>query len=153
LRVTRSPGYLLVVIGGFLMFIDTLLAWQSITVGGLTFSRNAWHGLFGFLLGLLSIAFLINAVSYAGILEVGLKLPHKLLAIVLAPAILALSLIKNIDDSHSGWASYVGIILGALITWGAWLLYNERPAEARTRTLPPPPLGPPPAPPSAGPPP
>jgi hypothetical protein len=147
MKVTRSPGYLLVVIGGFLMFIDTLLAWQSITVSGLTFSRNAWHGLFGFLLGLCSLAFLINAVSYAGILEIGLKLPHKLLAIVLSPAILVFSLIKNIEDSHSGWASYVGIILAALITWGAWLLWNEKPAEAPGRA---PPTSPPSAPPSAG---
>jgi len=48
---------------------------------------------------------------------------------VLGPAILVFALIKNVDDSYSGWASYVGVVIGALITWGAWMLWNEKPAE------------------------
>jgi hypothetical protein len=129
MKLSRSPGTMLIVGGGFLMLIDTLLAWQSINVGGLTFSRNAWHGTLGLILGLLSIAFFANAVLYAGIVQTKLKLPYKTLAITLGPAILVVGLIKNIDDAHSGWAAYVGIVLGALITWGAWMVWNEKPAE------------------------
>lgn len=129
MKLSRSPGTILIVGGGFLMFIDTLLAWQSVTVSGLTFSRNAWHGTMGLILGLLSIAFFANAIAYARIVEVRFKLPYKTLAIVFAPAILVIALIKNIDDPHSAWGAYVGIILGALITWGAWMVWNEKPPE------------------------
>jgi hypothetical protein len=128
MKLNRSPGMILIVAGGFLMFIDTLLAWQSINVGGLTFSRNAWHGTLGLILGLLSIAFFANAILYSGIVESKVKLPYKTLAISLGPAILVIALIKNIDDSHSAWGAYMGVVLGALITWGAWMLWNEKPA-------------------------
>ena len=128
MKSKRSTATLLILGGGFLMAIDTLLAWQSVTIGGLTFSRNAWHGLSGFLIGILSFVFLANAVIHAGIFETSLKLPHRVLAISIAPAILVLSVIKNLNDSHSGWASYVGILLAALITWGSWMLWQEKPA-------------------------
>jgi hypothetical protein len=143
MKITRSPGTILVVAGGFLMLIDTLLAWQSVNIGGLTFSRNAWHGTLGFILGLLSIAFFANAIIYARIVEVKFKLPYKTLAIGISPAILVIALIKNIDDSHSAWGSYLGIILGALITWGAWMLWNEKPEETRAADRPPPAAEPP----------
>jgi hypothetical protein len=120
---------LLIVGGGFLMLIDTLLAWQSVTVGSLTFSRNAWHGTLGLILGLLSIVFFANAITYAGIVETRLKLPYKTLAISLAPAILVIALIKFVSDDHRAWGGIVGIILGALITWGAWMVWNEKPTE------------------------
>ncbi len=120
------------------MLIDTLLAWQSVTVRNLTYSRNAWHGTWGLLVGILAVAFFANAVAYARILELKVRLPHRQLAIVLAPALLVLSLIKNIDDDNSGWASYVGILLAAVITYGAWLLWNEPPPPGAQPTTPPP---------------
>ena len=126
-KVKRSLDQLLV-LGGFLMVLDTLLAWQSVTVGGLTFTRNAWHGVGGVLVGLLSVAFLANAVVLAGIVELRLRLPHRVLGISLAAALLVLAVLKNIADAHSGWASYAGIVLAGLLTWGAWRRLQEQPA-------------------------
>jgi hypothetical protein len=102
----------------------------AITVGNLTYSRNAWHGFAGLLVGFLSLVFLANAVVYARVVEVKFALPSKLIAITLAPAILVFALIKNIADANSGWASYVGVALAGLITYGAWLMWKEPPPGA-----------------------
>jgi hypothetical protein len=131
MKLKHSPATMILVLGGFLMFVDTLLAWQSVDVGDQTFTRNAWHGFWGVILGLLSIAFLANVVTQFGIIELKLKLPHRLFSIILAPAILVFAVIKNIDDSHSGWASYAGIVLAALITYGAWLGWKEKPGKEK----------------------
>jgi hypothetical protein len=132
MKFKQSPTLLLLVLGAFLMLIDTLLAWQSINVGGLSYSRNAWHGFFGVVLGLLSVAFFLNALVQGGIVESRYRLPHRHLAVVLAPAILVFALIKNIDDSHSAWASYVGIVVAAAITYAAIQAWKAPPEPAAT---------------------
>src|SRR5262245_44927008 len=96
MKFKQSPTLLLLVLGAFLMLIDTLLAWQSIDVGGLSYSRNAWHGFFGVILGLLSVAFFLNALVQGGIVESRYRLPHRHLAVVLAPVILVFALIKDL---------------------------------------------------------
>ena len=88
MKFTRSPAMASLVLGGLFLFIDTLLSWQAVTVGRLTYSRNAWHGFWGVILGLMSIAFLLSASVQGGIVELKFRLPHRLLAIVLAPVML-----------------------------------------------------------------
>jgi len=147
-NVNRSPAMLIMLVGGVLMLIDTFLAWQSVDVGPITFTRNAWHGFFGVLVGLLSIVFLVNAVAQAGFAQIKLPVPHKLVAIVVAPAILISALIKNLDDDYSGWASYVGIVIAAAITYGAWMMWNEKSmpeAASAGGSAPPAPPAPPPS--------
>jgi hypothetical protein len=125
MKVNRPLSHVLLLLGGFFMFLVTLFAWQSVTIGNLTYTRNAWHGFWGLVLGLLTVAFLVNAAAQAGVVEFKLPLPHPELSVVLAPAILVLAVIKAIADSNSGWASYVGIILAGVITYAAWLARNE----------------------------
>ena len=144
MKFKHSPAMMLLVVGGFLMLVDTLLAWQSIDVGNQTFSRNAWHGFWGVILGLMSIAFFANALVQAGIVEAKFKTPSRLLSMILAPAILVFAVIKNIDDKYSGWASYVGIVLAALITLAAWMVWKEKPVEPTPAELPPAPTASPP---------
>jgi hypothetical protein len=145
MKINRSLGMLIIVGGGFLMLIDTLLAWQSVTVNNLTYSRNAWHGFWGIILGLMSVAFLASAISHAKIIEFKFRFPDRYLMIILGPAILVFSVIKTIVDDNSGWASYVGILLAAVITWGAWMIWNEKPVESETPTAAPAAADPPPA--------
>ena len=134
MKFKQSPLLTLLVLGAFLMLIDTLLAWQSIDVGGLSYSRNAWHGFFGVVLGLLSVAFFLNALVQGGIVETKSRLPNRLLSVVLAPVILVFAIIKNIDDPNSAWASYVGIVLGAVITLAAVKCWQEQPERTTHET-------------------
>ena len=50
---------------------------------------------------------------------------------VLAFLIFALALIKNLTDDYSTWASYVGVVLAALIAVGAWLEIQGRAESTR----------------------
>ncbi len=138
MKFKHSPAVTLLVVGAFLMFVDTLLAWQSIDFGRETYSRNAWHGFWGVVLGLLSVAFLANAAAQSNVVELKFPLPHRYLSVLLAPTILVFAVIKNIDDPHSAWASYVGIVLAILITLAAvntWKAKSEADA-APTPTAP-----------------
>jgi hypothetical protein len=137
MKFKNSPAVLLLVSGAFLMFVDTLLAWQSVDVGSDTYSRNAWHGFWGVVLGLLAIAFLANTAGQAGVVELKLRLPHRYLSVLLAPAILVFAVIKNIDDKNSAWASYAGIVLGVLVTLAALNAWKAKP-EAEKAAAPPP---------------
>ncbi|HZT54307.1 MAG TPA: hypothetical protein VE995_07980 [Gaiellaceae bacterium] len=132
MKLKHSPRLLLLVGSGLLMVVDTLLAWQSVEVGGDTYSRNAWHGFWGIILGLLSLAFLANASVQAGIVEFRLRLPHRYFSVLLAAAIVVFAIAKNIHDDHSAWASYIGIALAALVAASAWLAWKEpqSPADA-----------------------
>jgi hypothetical protein len=132
MKVNR-PGHVLLVLGAFFMFLDTLFAWQAVEVGRLTYTRNAWHGFWGVILGLMTIVFLVNAAAQTGVLEFKLPFPRALLSIALAPAILVFAVIKTISDHNSGWASYLGIVLAGVITIAAWLARNKEKAEKRAK--------------------
>ena len=126
MKFKRSTAEIILVTGGFLMFVDTLLAWQSVDVGRLTYTRNAWHGFWGIILGLLSIGFLVNAATQAGVVELKIRLPHRSMSVLLAVAILVFAVVKAIRDDNSGWASYVGIVLAVAITLAALNAWKEK---------------------------
>jgi hypothetical protein len=134
MKVNQPPGHVLLVLSAFFMFLVTLFAWQAVTVGHLTYSRNAWHGFWGVILGLMTIVFLVNAAAQAHVVEFKLPLPHAQLSLALAPAILVFALIKAIADHNSAWASYLGIGLAGVITYAAWLARNEERAAKEKQT-------------------
>jgi hypothetical protein len=129
MKVARPFIHVLLFLGGFLIFIDTLLPWQAVTVGKLTYSRNAWHGFWGLILGLMSLAFLVNVAFQVGIFEFRFRLPYRLVSIVLAPAMLVFAAIKTINDDNSAWASYSGIALAGALVVVALLSWKVKPAE------------------------
>jgi hypothetical protein len=129
MKVTRPLSHVLLFLGGWLMFIDTLLPWQAVTVGKLTYSRNAWHGFWGLILGLMSLALLVNVAFQVGIFEFRFRLPYRLVSIALAPAILVFAAIKTINDDNSAWASYSGIALAGVLVVVALLSWKVKLAE------------------------
>jgi hypothetical protein len=44
---------------------------------------------------------------------------------VLGILIFAFALLKNLIDDYSAWASYVGVVLAAVVAYGAWLNFQE----------------------------
>lgn len=147
-----STGTKLVLGAGVLLFIDLFFAWQSIDLPEPfgSFSRNAWHGFWGVVLGILVIALLAWMVlQLTNVnLNVTLPFPEPQLTLGLGVLIFLFALIKNLVDDYSAWASYVGIVLAAGVAIGAWLRMQEPEAAAATQaptTAPPPPAPPPPA--------
>ncbi|MGE5691080.1 MAG: hypothetical protein ACM33B_11060 [Pseudomonadota bacterium] len=149
-----STGRKIVLAAAALLLIDTFFAWQKVEVslgdfGGVSASANAWHGFWGVLLGLATIATLAWVAAWAFGVELPGELPDGLVTLALGVVVFASALLKNLVDDYSAWASYVGIVLGAVVAYGAWRVYEERgeerPRTAATTSTEPPAAAPPPA--------
>ncbi|MGH3104743.1 MAG: hypothetical protein ACRDN6_11680 [Gaiellaceae bacterium] len=147
-----STGTKIVLGAGLLLFIDTFLAWQKISfdVAGVeagSVSANAWHGFWGVMLGLLTIALLVWVGLRLFSVNIPVDLPETTVTLALGALILAFALIKNLADDYSAWASYLGVLLAAAVAVGAWMRRSEAPVAAavdRTPDTPAPPPAPPP---------
>ncbi len=118
-------GRQLILGAGVLLLIDTFLHWQSVDIGPFTASRNGWHGFWGVLLGLLTLALVAWVAARAFGVELPMELPEGLTSLVLGVLILAFALIKNLADDYSTIWSYIGIVLAAIVAWGTWLVYQS----------------------------
>jgi hypothetical protein len=120
-----SKGQKLILGGGVLLFIDSFLPWQTWSAGPFSFSLNAWHGFWGVVLCLLVIVML----GWAGARAFGVALPGNLPAglvtLALGGLVFLFALLKTLIDSYRGWASWVGIILGAIVAVGAWFAFQD----------------------------
>jgi hypothetical protein len=148
-------GRQLILGAGVLLLIDTFLHWQSVDIGPFTASRNGWHGFWGVLLGLLTIALVAWVAARAFDVELPMEIPEGLTSLVLGVLIVAFALIKNLTDDYSTLWSYIGIVLAAIVAYGAWLVYQSSgepmPGMGSSRASSPPPPSPPPSSPEATP--
>lgn len=117
-------GRQLILGAGVLLLIVTFLPWQSWAIGPFTLSNNAWHGGWGILLGLATLA----TVGWVGARAFDVALPEEIpdtkATLVLGVLVVALAVIKNLADSNSTVWSYIGVILAAVVAYGAWLVYS-----------------------------
>jgi hypothetical protein len=112
--------------GGVLLLIDTFFAWQSVSYQGVELgSANAWHGFWGVMLGLMTIVLVAWVVARTFGVELPEGVPEGLISLVLGGLILLFALLKNLIDDYSAWASYVGIVLAAIVAYGAWRNFEE----------------------------
>ena len=122
-------GFQIMLGAGVLLFIDLFLPWQAysgpfkaeIEAAGGDTSRTAFHGLGGWLLGLLTLVLIAWLV--AKMLDVAVPVPFSdtLIAAGLAVLIVVIAVLKALVDDYSGWAAWVGVILSIAILVGAWL--------------------------------
>jgi hypothetical protein len=147
---TLSTGTKILLGAGLLLFIDTFLAWQevSVEVGGVEIasaSQNAWHGFWGVAMGVVLIALLVWVALQIWNVELpDLNLPEKTVTAVLAGLVFVLALLKNLIDDYSAWPSYVGIVLAAAVAVGGWMRLQEpetvaAPVDREPVSPPPPP--------------
>jgi hypothetical protein len=123
-----STGTKLLLAAAALLLIDTFLPWQrpSVEIGDVEIAAaniNAWHGFWGVVLGLLTIALLVwIGLRVAGVaVNVDLPAPEPTLVAIVGGLVFLLALLKNLVDDYSAWASYVGLVLAAGVAVGAWL--------------------------------
>ncbi|MGZ4289455.1 MAG: hypothetical protein ACXVQQ_01205 [Gaiellaceae bacterium] len=122
-------GRQLILGAGVLLFIDTLLDWQkvSVSVGGITAvsaGQTAWHGFWGVLLGLMTIAIVLWTAARAFGVTLPGNVPDGLLTLALGVLIPVFALLKAITDDFVHWPAWLGVILGAVIAYGAWLVFS-----------------------------
>jgi hypothetical protein len=111
---------------GVLLLIFTFFSWQSVEFAGVEVaSRNAWHGFWGVLLGLATIAILLWVGLRAADVAMPESLPDGLVTAALGLVVFLCALLKNLTDDYSAWASYVGLILAALVAVGAFMAFQE----------------------------
>ena len=118
-------GRKLILGAGVLLFIDTFLPWQSVSIFNANFTANAWHGFWGVLLALMTIALVLWVGARTFGVALPAAVPDGLATLALGGLIVLFALIKTLNDSYSAWGSYVGIVLGAAIAYGAWLTFQE----------------------------
>lgn len=121
-RISALPrGMQLMLVGGVLLLIDTLLNWQEVTVLGISAGVNAWHG-WGILVGLLTILLLVWLVAHIATADIRLPVSDTFAGAALGALILLFTLIKILVDNEfrTVWA-WIGLVLAGLIAVGAWL--------------------------------
>jgi hypothetical protein len=134
-----------------LLLIDTFLNWQSVDLGVVSAGRSAWHGFWGVILGLLTIAFIAwLAARLFGVKLPELPVPERTITLAVGALILLFAVIKVLTDDFRAWPAWVGIVLAAGCAAGAWLMSQEpetvaAPAPPPAAAPPPPPPAPPPA--------
>lgn len=117
-------GRQLILGAGVLLLIDTFLPWQKVSVGPFSNSWTAWHGFWGVLLGLMTIALVAWVAARAFGVALPANVPDGVTTLALGGLILLFALIKNLADDYSAWGSYLGIVLAAAVALGAWLTFQ-----------------------------
>lgn len=125
-----SRGMQIMLGAGVLLLIDTFLPWQDYGEGGLgeiaeelgaDLSFSAWHGFWGWVMGLALIVLLAWLVARIAGVDVSLPISETMIVTALAVLIFVFALIKNLVDDESTIWSYIGVLLAAALVFGAWL--------------------------------
>ncbi len=120
-----SLGRQLVLGAGVLLFLDSLLDWQQVSFLGHSAGQNAWHGFWGVLLCLMTIVVVAWVAARAFGVEIPGNLPEGLATLALGALILLFAVIKVLSDDAVHWPAYIGIVLAAVLGYGAWLLFQD----------------------------
>lgn len=121
-------GAQLMLVGGVLLFIDMLFAWQSVDLGPLgDYSRKGWYGAAGAILGILTIILLAWLIVRLASVNIPLPVSTAMSAAVIGVLILIFAIIKLISilgEEATIWA-WVGLALAILIAVGAFQTVQE----------------------------
>ena len=139
-RMRALPtGSKVLIAGGSLLFFSLFLTWQNHevdfgTAGTATEMLDGWDVwglLIGFLtVGLVTLVLLMNASD----VDMSPNVRWDLVVLVGAIVVLGLTLVKNLTDADSAWASYLGLALAAAMVVGGYLDWaDERPRRSLRR--------------------
>lgn len=118
-------GRQIVLGAGVLLLIDTFLDWRQVSIFGNTAGESAWHGFWGIVMGLALILLLAYTAAKAFEVELPPDVPDGLTTLVLSVVVVVFAFIKAVSDSYTHWPAWAGVVLGAVMTYGAWLVYSE----------------------------
>jgi hypothetical protein len=124
-----SAGQRLLLVASPLLFVSLFLTWQKLEVpytgGSAEQLLDGWDG-WGLLIGLLALGLTAFAViAFLTDVELSETVPWDRLLLAGGIAVLALTVVKTLLDADSAWASYVGVLLAALVALGAYETWAE----------------------------
>jgi hypothetical protein len=117
-------GRQIVLGAGILLLIDSFLDWQQVSLFGNSAGQSAWHGFWGIIMGLALIALLVWSVAKAFEIALPASVPDGLTTLGLSAVILLFAFIKAISDNYVHWPAWLGVILAAVMGYGAWLVFS-----------------------------
>ena len=117
-------GRQIVLGAGVLLLIDTFFHWQEFSFLGNSAGRTAWHGFWGIIMCLALIVLLVWTAAKAFGVELPVNVPDGLTSLGLSALILLFAFIKAVSDDFVHWPAWVGVILAAVMTYGAWLIFQ-----------------------------
>ena len=127
---TLSTGPKLLLVATPLLFVSLFFTWQKLEVdfgraGRAEALLDGWD-FWGLLIGMLALGLTALAVvAYLTDVELSEDVPWGPLVLGGGIAIPALTLLKNVTDADSAWASYVAVLLAALVALGAYETWAE----------------------------
>jgi hypothetical protein len=121
-------GAQLMLIGGVLLFIDMLFAWQKVDLGPLgDYTRKGWYGAAGAILGILTIILLAWLIVRLASVNIPLPVSSAMAGAVIGVLILIFAIIKLLSilgDAQTIWA-WIGVALAILIAVGSFMAVQE----------------------------
>jgi len=159
------PGTRIAAIAGALLFIDLFLSWYSANTDALDLSASGWE-VFSYtdlLCAATAIVAIAAALQVMRVFTIPVRLSQILLPLAAITTIIVLYRLINQPGDNSAinneFGAYLGFLLAAATTYGAFRAQSEEPAMTTTSAAPPstppsstpPPAAPPPAPPAATP--
>lgn len=113
-------------VSSVLLLIISFFNWQEVEfdlgpLGEGSAGVSGWDDLGGILMGILTVVLIARIVANLAAVDLPIPVSYAMTSAVLAFLIFAIALIKNLTDDYSTWASYVGVVLAALIAVGAWM--------------------------------
>ena len=126
-------GTQLVLVAGPLLFLSLFFTWQNLEVsygraGTAKLPLDGWDA-WGLLLGLLVIA-LVTLVALRTLTDVEMSddVPWSTICFGLGVTALVVTVVKNLTDADSSWASYGFVALAGVVAYGT---YRDWAAERR----------------------
>ena len=121
-------GAQLMLVGGVLLFIDMLFAWQKVDLGPLgDYTRKGWYGAAGVILGILTIILLAWLIVRLASVNIPLPVSTAMSAAVISVLILIFAIIKFlsiIGDASTFWA-WIGLALAIVVAAGGFMTVQE----------------------------
>jgi hypothetical protein len=117
-------GRQIVLGAGVLLLIDTFFHWQEVSILGNSAGNTAWHGFWGTVMCLALIVLLVWTAAKAFGVELPVNVPDGLTSLGLSVLIVLFAFIKAVSDDFVHWPAWAGVVLGAVITYGAWLIFQ-----------------------------
>lgn len=125
-----SRGPKLVLVAGPLLFVSLFLTWQKVEVdfgpaGRAEYHLDGWD-VWGLQIALLVIA-VVSLVVVVHLTDVVMPedIPWNPVMFALGNAAFLLTVVKNVTDAGSTWASYVFLLFAALVAVGSYLNWSE----------------------------
>jgi hypothetical protein len=117
-------GRQIVLGAGVLLLIDSFFHWQEVSILGNSAGNTAWHGFWGIIMCLALVVLLVWTAAKAFGVELPVNVPDGLTSLGLSALILLFAFIKAVSDDFVHWPAWVGVVLAAVIAYGAWLIFQ-----------------------------